>query len=39
MFQKKNEELVGDAEMSAPPMKPFTKIGSHAPSKPLTKKT
>jgi len=39
MFQKKKEELAGDAEMSAPPMKPFTKIGSHAPSKPPTKKT
>jgi hypothetical protein len=39
MFQKKNEELAGDAKMSAPPMKPFTKKGSHAPSKPPTKKT
>jgi len=39
MFQKKKEELAGDAEMSAAPMKPFTKKGSHAPSKPPRKKT
>ena len=39
MFQKKNEELAGDGEMSAPPMKPFTKKGSHAPSKPPTAPT
>jgi cytoskeletal protein CcmA (bactofilin family) len=39
MFRKKKEESAVDVEMSAPPMKPFTKKGSHAPNKPPTAPT
>ena len=39
MFRKKKEEMAVDGEMLAPPMKPFTKKGTHAPSKPPTAPT
>ncbi|MDA1088826.1 MAG: polymer-forming cytoskeletal protein [Proteobacteria bacterium] len=34
MFRKKKEEPSVDDEISAPPMKPFSKKGSHSPSRP-----
>ncbi len=46
MFRRKKDGLTGDGDdtasagqMSAPPMKPFTKGGSHVPSKPPTAST